>query len=38
MLDAADAVDGDLDNAKDLLEQQEKAAAEAKAKAKEKKK
>jgi hypothetical protein len=38
VLDAADAVDGDLDNAKDLLEQQEKAAAEAKAKAKEKRK
>jgi hypothetical protein len=38
LLDAADAVDGDLDNARDLLAQQEKAAAEAKAKAKEKKK
>jgi len=38
LLDAIEAVDGDLDNAKDLLEQQEKAAAEAKAKAKEKKK
>ena len=36
LLDALDAVDGDLDNAKDLLEHQEKAAAEAKAKAKEK--
>jgi hypothetical protein len=36
LLDAIDAVDGDLDNARDLLEQQEKAAAEAKAKAKEK--
>jgi len=38
VLDAADAVDGNLDNAKELLEEQEKAAAEAKAKAKEKKK
>ena len=38
VLDAADAVDGNLDNAKDLLQEQEKAAAEAKAKAKEKKK
>ena len=38
VLDASDAVDGDLENAKDLLVQQEKAAAEAKAKAKEKKK
>jgi len=38
LLDAIDAVDGDLDNARDLLPQQEKAAAEAKAKAKEKKK
>ena len=38
MLDVADAVDGNLDNAKDLLQEQEKAAAEAKAKAKEKKK
>ncbi len=36
VLDAIDAVDGDLDNARDLLPQQEKAAAEAKAKAKEK--
>ena len=36
LLDAVDAVDGDLDNARDLLPQQEKAAAEAKAKAKEK--
>ncbi len=34
VLDASDAVDGNLDNAKDLLEQQEKAAAEAKAKKK----
>jgi hypothetical protein len=34
LLDATDAVDGDLDNAKELLEQQEKAAAEAKAKKK----
>jgi hypothetical protein len=34
LLDAIDAVDGDLDNAKDLMEQQEKAAAEAKAKKK----
>jgi hypothetical protein len=31
LLDAADAVDGDLDNARDLLQEQEKAAAEAKA-------
>jgi len=38
VLDAADAVDGNLDNAKELLAEQEKAAAEAKAKAKEKKK
>ena len=38
LLDAVDAVDGDLDNARDLLAQQEKAAAEAKAKAKGKKK
>jgi len=38
LLDAIDAVDGDLENARDLLPQQEKAAAEAKAKAKEKKK
>ena len=38
VLDAADAVDGNLENAKDLLQEQEKAAAEAKAKAKEKKK
>ena len=38
VLDAIDAVDGDLDNARDLLPQQEKAAAEAKAKAKEKRK
>ena len=37
VLDAADAVDGNLENAKDLLAEQEKAAAEAKAKAKEKK-
>jgi len=37
VLDASDAVDGNLDNAKDLLAEQEKAAAEAKAKAKEKK-
>jgi len=36
VLDASDAVDGNLNNAKDLLEQQEKAAAEAKAKVKEK--
>lgn len=35
LLDATDAVDGDLENARDLLPQQEKAAAEAKAKAKE---
>lgn len=34
LLDAADAVDGDLDNARELLDQQEKAAAEAKAKKK----
>jgi hypothetical protein len=34
LLDATDAVDGDLDNARDLLVQQEKAAAEAKAKRK----
>jgi hypothetical protein len=34
VLDATDAVDGNLDNAKDLLEQQEKATAEAKAKKK----
>ena len=38
LLDATDAVDGDLDNVKDLLQQQEKAAAEARARAKEKKK
>lgn len=38
LLDATDAVDGDLDNARELLDQQEKAAAEAKAKAKERKK
>jgi len=37
LLDATDAVDGDLDNARELLAQQEKAAAEAKAKAKQKK-
>jgi hypothetical protein len=36
LLDASDAVDGDLENVKDLLPQQEKAAAEAKARAKEK--
>ena len=36
LLDAIDAVDGDLDNARELLPQQEKAAAEAKARAKEK--
>ena len=36
LLDAIDAVAGDLDNARDLLPQQEKAAAEAKARAKEK--
>jgi hypothetical protein len=36
ILDAIDAVNGDLDNARDLLNQQEKAAAEAKAKAKQK--
>lgn len=36
VLDAADAVDGNIENAKDLLQEQEKAAAEAKAKAKEK--
>ena len=35
LLDAIDAVDDDLENAKDLLPQQEKAAAEAKARAKE---
>ena len=34
LLDASDAVDGDLENAKDLLPQQEKAAAEAAARAK----
>jgi hypothetical protein len=34
LLDATDAVDGDFDNARDLLAQQEKAAAEAKAKKK----
>jgi hypothetical protein len=34
LLDATDAVDGDLDNARELLDQQEKAAAEAKAKTK----
>lgn len=34
VLDASDAVDGNLDNAKDLLQEQEKAAAEAKAKQK----
>ena len=38
VLDASDAVDGNLDNARELLAEQEKAAAEAKAKAKEKKK
>lgn len=38
LLDATDAVDGDLDNARELLDQQEKAAAEAKAKAKQKSK
>jgi len=38
LLDAIDAVDGDLENARDLLPQQEKAAAEAKARAKEKRK
>ena len=37
VLDAGDAVDGNLENAKELLAEQEKAAAEAKAKAKEKK-
>ena len=36
LLDATDAVDGDLDNARDLLDLQEKAAAEAKARAKQK--
>ncbi len=36
LLDATDAVDGDLDNACELLAQQEKAAAEAKARAKQK--
>ncbi|MFZ3212391.1 MAG: hypothetical protein WA188_12840 [Terriglobales bacterium] len=36
LLDAIDAVDGDLENARDLLPQQEKAAAEAKARAKQK--
>jgi len=36
LLDAIDAVDGSLENARDLLPQQEKAAAQAKAKAKEK--
>jgi hypothetical protein len=36
LLDAIDSVDGDLDNARDLLDQQEKAAAEAKAKTKQK--
>jgi hypothetical protein len=36
VLDAGDAVDGNLENAKDLLQEQEKAAAEAKARAKEK--
>ena len=35
LLDAIDAVDGSLENANDLLPQQEKAAAEAKARAKE---
>lgn len=38
LLDATDAVDGNLDDARELLQQQEKAAAEAKAKAKNKKK
>ena len=38
LLDATDAVDGDLDNARELLDQQEKAAAEAKAKRKSKSK
>ena len=38
LLDALDAVNGDLDNAKDLLPLQEKAAAEAKARAKERSK
>ena len=38
VLDASDAVDGNLENAKELLAEQEKAAAEAKAKAKVKKK
>ena len=39
LLDATDAVDGNLDNARELLQEQEKAAAEAKAakKAKQKK-
>ena len=37
ILDAVDAVAGDLENARDLLNLQEKAAAEAKAKAKQKK-
>jgi len=36
LLDATDAVDGDLDNARELLAQQEKAAAEAKKKGKSK--
>ena len=36
LADAADAVDGDLENARDLLAQQEKAAAEAKARGKKK--
>lgn len=38
VLDAIDAVDGDLENVKDLLPQQEKAAAEAAARAKAKSK
>ena len=38
VLDAIDAVDGDLENLKDLLPQQEKAAAEAAARAKAKSK
>ena len=38
LLDAIDAVDGDLDNARELLPEQEKAAAEAKARAKERSK
>ncbi len=38
LLDAIDAVDGDLENARDLLPRQEKTAAEAKARAKEKRK